>query len=51
VLGVTGQGKTFAEAQRRSLEAARRIDFEGKQHRSDIGWRELARGVMSAGAS
>lgn len=48
VLSVTGLGKTFVEAQRRSLEAARRIDFEGKQFRSDIGWQEAARG---AGAS
>jgi phosphoribosylamine--glycine ligase len=48
VLGVTGLGSTMREAHRRSLDAAKRIDFEGKQFRSDIGWRELARG---AGAS
>jgi phosphoribosylamine--glycine ligase len=47
VLSVTGIGATVAEAQQRSLAAARAIDFEGKQFRSDIGWRELAR----AGAS
>jgi phosphoribosylamine--glycine ligase len=51
VLSVTGLGASFAEAQRRSLEAARRIEFEGKQYRSDIGWRELARGATGAGAS
>jgi phosphoribosylamine--glycine ligase len=48
VLGVTGLGKTVEEAQSRSREAAKRIEFEGKQFRSDIGWREVARG---AGAS
>jgi phosphoribosylamine--glycine ligase len=48
VLGVTGMGKTFAEAQRRSLDAARAITFEGKHFRTDIGWRESAR---VAGAS
>jgi len=48
VLAVTGTGESFADAQARSLEAARRIEFEGKQFRSDIGWRELAR---HAGAS
>jgi phosphoribosylamine---glycine ligase len=48
VLGVTGLGESFEHAQRRSRDAAHRIEFEGKQFRSDIGWRELARG---AGAS
>ena len=48
VLSVTGLGESFEEAQRRSLNAAARIDFEGKQFRTDIGWREIARG---AGAS
>lgn len=45
VLGVTGIGETFAEAQRRSRDAAQRIDFDGRQFRSDIGWRELTRGA------
>ncbi len=45
VLAVTGVGATFAEARRRSLDAAERIDFDGRQFRSDIGWRELARGA------
>jgi phosphoribosylamine--glycine ligase len=48
VLGVTGLGATFEDAQRRSREAAERISFEGRQFRSDIGWREIAR---HAGAS
>ena len=43
VLAVTGVAPTFHEAQRRSLEAAGRIDFDGRQYRSDIGWREAAR--------
>jgi len=45
VLSVTGLGQTFGEAQSRSREAAERIEFEGKQFRSDIGWREIARGA------
>jgi phosphoribosylamine--glycine ligase len=48
VLGVTGLGATFEDAQRRSREGAERIRFEGRQFRSDIGWREIAR---HAGAS
>ena len=48
VLAVTGLGTTFDEAQRRSRDAAERIEFDGRQYRSDIGWRELAR---HAGAS
>jgi len=43
VLAVTGLGATFAEAQRVSAQAAERIQFEGKQYRRDIGWREAAR--------
>lgn len=43
VLAVTGVAPTFAEAQRRSLDAASRIDFDGRQYRTDIGWREAAR--------
>jgi len=43
VLAVTGLAATFDEARRHSFEAAERISFEGKQFRSDIGWRELAR--------
>ena len=43
VLAVTGLGATFAEAQQVSAQAAERIQFEGKQYRRDIGWREAAR--------
>jgi phosphoribosylamine--glycine ligase len=47
VLAVTGLGASFAEAQQVSARAAQRIQFEGKQYRRDIGWREAAR-VQSA---
>lgn len=40
VLAVTGTGATFAAAQAASRSAAEAIQFEGKQYRSDIGWRE-----------
>jgi phosphoribosylamine--glycine ligase len=43
VLAVTGCGRTVAEAKQRSLRAAARIEFSGRQYRSDIGWRELSR--------
>jgi phosphoribosylamine--glycine ligase len=43
VLSVTALGATFAEAQRVSAQAAERIQFDGKQYRRDIGWREAAR--------
>jgi phosphoribosylamine--glycine ligase len=48
VLAVTGLGSSFEEAQTRSQAFAREIQFEGKQFRADIGWRELDR---RAGAS
>lgn len=48
VLGVTGIGEHFVEARRRSLEAAQAIEFDGRQFRSDIGWRELARDAGAA---
>lgn len=44
VLAVTAVAPTFAEAQRRSCDAAAAIQFEGKQFRRDIGWREATRG-------
>ncbi|HLS47870.1 MAG TPA: phosphoribosylamine--glycine ligase [Gemmatimonadales bacterium] len=47
VMNVTGVAPTFEEARTLSREAAERIEFEGKQFRSDIGWREAAR--LSAG--
>jgi len=43
VLAVTATGASIAEAQRRSLDVASRVQFEGKQLRTDIGWREMAR--------
>jgi phosphoribosylamine--glycine ligase len=43
VLNVTAVAPTFAEAQRRSREGAERIEFEGRQFRRDIGWRESER--------
>ncbi len=43
VLAVTGLGPDFITAQARSRAGAERITFEGRQHRSDIGWRELDR--------
>jgi phosphoribosylamine--glycine ligase len=43
VLAVSAVASTVGEAQARSLEYARRVRFAGKQMRSDIGWREIAR--------
>ena len=43
VLAITGVAKSFGEAQRLSRDAAARVDFDGRQFRSDIGWREVAR--------
>ena len=43
VLAVTGLGHDIGTARQRSLDAASRVTFDGKQYRSDIGWRELAR--------
>ena len=43
VLAVTGVAPTFEQAQAVSREAAEQIQFEGKQYRPDIGWREAAR--------
>lgn len=48
VLAVTGMAPDFALAQQASRAAAERIEFAGKQFRSDIGWREISR---RAGAS
>ena len=43
VLAVTGVAPSFAEAQRASTDFAAAVEFEGKQYRADIGWRESAR--------
>ena len=37
VLNVVALGATFEEARARAYEACDRIDFEGKQFRTDIG--------------
>ena len=50
VLAVSAVGDTVADAQRRSLDHARRIEFEGRQLRTDIGWREIAREHTQASA-
>jgi len=49
VLGVTGVASSFEEAQTRSQAFAREIQFEGKQFRADIGWRELGRRAGATG--
>jgi phosphoribosylamine---glycine ligase len=49
VLTITAVAPSFAEAQRRSREAAAAIEFEGKVWRRDIGWREAARVEAPAG--
>lgn len=43
VLAVTAVASTFEDALAQSRAAAEMIEFEGKQMRRDIGWRELAR--------
>jgi phosphoribosylamine--glycine ligase len=43
VLAVTAIAPTLEEAAERSRTAAESIEFDGKQFRRDIGWRELER--------
>jgi phosphoribosylamine--glycine ligase len=43
VLAVTGVGRTIERAAERSRAGAAAIEFEGKQFRRDIGWREIER--------
>jgi phosphoribosylamine--glycine ligase len=43
VMAVSAVAPTVEEAQERSLGYARRVQFSGKQFRTDIGWREIAR--------
>jgi phosphoribosylamine--glycine ligase len=43
VLAVTATAGSVAEAAAKSRAAAQAIAFEGKQYRTDIGWREIAR--------
>jgi phosphoribosylamine---glycine ligase len=51
VLAVTGIAADMATAAARSRWAAESIEFDGKQYRRDIGWRELQRIDASGGAS
>jgi phosphoribosylamine--glycine ligase len=48
VLAVTGVGDSLDDAQRASQEFAASVDFDGKQFRTDIGWREPARRAGAA---
>jgi len=48
VMVVTALGANIAAAQRLSAGHAERIQFEGRQLRRDIGWRELARGARTS---
>lgn len=43
VIAATGLADTLTEAASKSREIANKIEFEGKQFRNDIGWRELSR--------
>jgi phosphoribosylamine-glycine ligase len=43
VLAVSAVAPTVLEAQQRSQAFAERIQLAGKQLRTDIGWREIAR--------
>ncbi len=43
VFAVTGLAATFEQAQAVSRQVADAIQFDGKQYRSDIGWREAGR--------
>jgi phosphoribosylamine--glycine ligase len=44
VLAITGTVRTIAEARERAYAGVAAIDWPGGFHRSDIGWRALARG-------
>jgi phosphoribosylamine--glycine ligase len=48
VLAVTAVAADLATAQRASVGYAEAIEFSGKQFRSDIAWRELARGARAS---
>jgi phosphoribosylamine--glycine ligase len=43
VLAVTAVADTFEDARTLSTQYAALVDFEGKQFRTDVGWREIAR--------
>ena len=48
VIAVTAVRETFPEAQAASRDLAESIEFEGKQFRRDIGWREAERVAASS---
>ena len=43
VLAVTAVAGAFEEAQALSRSVAEQVQFDGKQYRDDVGWREAAR--------
>ena len=43
VFAVSAVGASVEVAAQRSLDYAKRVEFAGKQLRTDIGWREIAR--------
>ncbi len=43
VLGVTAKGPTLADALERAYAGVERISWDGAQHRSDIGGRQVGR--------
>jgi phosphoribosylamine--glycine ligase len=43
VLGITGRGKTLADAQAEAYRVTRLISFEGSHYRTDIAHRAFAR--------
>jgi phosphoribosylamine--glycine ligase len=43
VLAVTAVADTFEQAQALSRATAAQVEFDGRQYRDDVGWRELAR--------
>lgn len=49
VLAVTAVAATFAAAQHASRAAAEAVQLDGKQYRSDIGWREATRSEEALG--
>jgi len=48
VLAVTAVAPDLADAQRASAAYAAAVEFTGKQFRSDIAWRELARSARAS---
>ena len=48
VLAITALAPDLRHAQRASAECAQQVQFEGRQFRRDIGWRELARGARTS---